>query len=319
MIGLLCVGALALLAGMAFIYAQRRKIERQEHALEESSRTTQEVLSNVPLLGMSIDLEGRVIACNRLLSQLVGLPAENMIGTHWCEVFVTEAISQEGEVRGAAGDGKRVRHEEYVRAFDGSERHVSWIDTNIHDAKGRLLGHLLLGEDISERKRSEANLSQAVELANAASRAKSEFLVKISHEIRTPMNGVIGMTELVLDTDLNGEQRENLEMVRSSAEGLLNLINEILDYSKIESGKLTLEAVEFQLEDAPFQALGPLALQAHRKGLELVWNIAPDVPEKLLGDPGRLRQVLMKSARQCHQIHQSRRGWFAGERQQRRD
>ncbi len=288
-IGLLCVGALAILAGMAFIYAQRRKIEQQEHALEESSRTTQEVLSNVPLLGMSVDLEGRVIACNRLLSQLVGLPAEKMIGVEWCEVFVTRAISQEG----AAGDGKCVRHEEYVRAFDGSERHVSWIDTNIHDSKGKLLGRLLLGEDISERKRSEANLSQAVELANAASRAKSEFLANMSHEIRTPMNGVIGMTELVLDTDLNGEQRENLEMVRSSAEGLLNLINEILDYSKIESGKLTLETVEFQLEDALFQALGPLALQAHRKGLELVWNIAPDVPEKLLGDPGRLRQVLM--------------------------
>lgn len=291
-IGVMCVGALAILGGIAFIYAQRRKIEQQEHALKESSRTTWEVLNNVPLLGISVDLQGRVIACNKLLCQLVGLPAEKLMGMHWRDNFVTGELPDESRTE-ITGGGKCVRHEEYVRAQDGSERHVSWIDTTIHDTKGKLQGRLLLGEDISERKRSEANLSQAVELANAASRAKSEFLANMSHEIRTPMNGVIGMTELVLDTDLNGEQRENLEMVRSSAESLLNLINEILDYSKIESGKLVLETIEFPLEDALFQALGPLALQAHRKGLELVWNIAPDVPEKLLGDPGRLRQVLM--------------------------
>ncbi len=292
-IGLLVAGGLAIFASIAFIYVQRRRIGRQEHALEHSLSTGREMLNNVPLLAMSLDVEGRVIACNRLLSRLLGQTAEEVVGLDWAANFVLEEIFQTEISASDGGEYGGVLHEQYIRAFDGSKRHVSWFGTATYDAKGQLLGKLFLGEDISERKRSEAQLSQAVELANAASRAKSEFLANMSHEIRTPMNGVIGMTELVLDTDLSGEQRENLEMVRSSAEGLLNLINEILDYSKIESGKLTLETIEFELEDALFQALAPLSLQAHRKGLELVWNIDPDVPDRLIGDPGRLRQVLV--------------------------
>ena len=146
--------------------------------------------------------------------------------------------------------------------------------------------------DITEQKRFQTALREAKEAAEAASEAKTVFLATMSHELRTPMNGVLGMTELVLDTELTTEQRENLCLVRSSAESLLSIIDAILDFSQMEAGKLELESVPFDLREHLDETLKPLSDGARQKNLELRCDVHPDVPYTVVGDPGRIGQIL---------------------------
>jgi signal transduction histidine kinase len=181
--------------------------------------------------------------------------------------------------------------EELSANFDGQPRWDRVIKVAVLDKSSRVIGTQGMFWDVTAAKHAEENLKAAKESAEAAVRAKSEFLANMSHEIRTPMNGVVGMTELLLETELDGQQREFGETIHSSADALLTIINDILDFSKIEAGKLTFEVIDFDLTQTIEGTLDMLAPRAYAKGIELASSIPPNIPTRLRGDSARLRQV----------------------------
>src|SRR6185295_13162073 len=180
-----------------------------------------------------------------------------------------------------------------IRWPDGSRHWISAQGRVDRDAHGHPLKIVGIVKDNTESRTAEAELRAAKDAAEAANRSKNEFLANMSHEIRTPMNGVIGMTDLLLDTDLTTEQREHLRIVKSSADALLTVINDILDLSRMEAGKLELDPIDFNLRDAVAETANAVAWRTRQKCLELIVDVDAAVPVMLRGDPGRLRQVLV--------------------------
>ncbi|MBA3012213.1 MAG: response regulator [Desulfobacula sp.] len=264
-------------------------LKEAESALVLSEKKMRTVMETTPEPIVVYDKNGLTTYINPSFERVFGWTSEEIQGEKID--FVPEKARE--ETRAAINKvlkGETCYGLESVRnTKDGSQKEIQISASPILDETGSYTGMVVNLQDVSE-------LVASRKAAEAASSAKSEFLANMSHEIRTPMNGIIGMTELVLGTELTGEQRKYLEMAKISADSLLALINDILDFSKIEAGKMELEAIDFNLRVTLENATDTLALKAHEKGLELACHIRPDVPSALIGDPGRLRQIIVNIA-----------------------
>ncbi|HVA48584.1 MAG TPA: PAS domain-containing protein [Pirellulales bacterium] len=266
-----------------------------ESELEQLTRFLDEVLDELPIMLFVKDAEHlRLERLNKAGERLLGFSREELLGKSDYDLFpADEADFFVAKDRDVLRSRRMLDIPEEAIETRFGERILHTRKIPLFDERGRPTYLVGISEDITAAKQAEEELRRAKQAAEEASRAKSEFLANVSHEIRTPMNGIIGMTELALDTDLTSQQREFLNMVRDSADGLLSVINDILDFSKIEAGKLDLESLAFPLRDTLGDTMKTLALRAHRKGLELACQVLADVPDGLVGDAARLRQIVV--------------------------
>ena len=276
--------------GLATDITERKRAEEELRASEFQLRA---FIEDAPVCVAMFDREIRYLAASGRWINDYGFGRHDLAG-----VCLYDAIPdlpekwRDSHRRGLAGEKQHVDEDNWVRS-DGTPQWVSWDLHPWRDAQGKIGGIIIAAEDISQRKQAEDELQNAKRAAEAASQAKSLFLATMSHEIRTPLNGILGMTELVLDSQLTSEQREHLNLARFSAESLLSIINDILDFSKIEAGKLEVESIPFRLRESLDETLKTCAIRARQKGLEFAFDATGAVPDFFLGDPGRLRQILL--------------------------
>jgi len=263
--------------------------KRARQQLQESERRLKTILESVQAGIVLIDADThKIVDVNPTAARMFGAPKDRIVG-HICHKFICPAEVGKCPITDL---GQAVDNCERVLINSRGEELpiLKTVSLVTIDGKKHVVDSFI---DISRLKHTERELREAKEAAEAATRAKSEFLANMSHEIRTPMNGVIGMTSLLMDTELTPEQRQYADVVRKSGESLLSIINEILDFSKIEAGRMELEVIDFDLRTTLEDVADTLSLSAQSKGLELMCMIDHRVPSFVRGDPGRLRQILV--------------------------
>ncbi len=279
--------------GAVLLYQDITERKQAETALAERKNFLNSLIENLPLGVIATGVDDTIQMCNPAFEKLFGYHQQDIVGRPILDLMSSPEIrTQMQSTKATLMQKKTVHFVTQRKRSDGSPLNVEILAVPIITGETSS-GNLVIYQDITERKQAEEALLRAKEAAEAGSRAKSEFLANMSHEIRTPMNGILGMTELVLDTELDAEQRNYLNLAKVSADSLLSLINDVLDYSKIEAGKLEIDSIDFNLGDSLGDTMKTLSLRAHQKGLELAFEIEPDVPDAVVGDPGRLRQIII--------------------------
>ena len=265
--------------------------------IKRQSSLINALLDSIPDIIFFKDINGVYLGCNPPFVEFVGKSRDEIVGRTDYDLFDKEIADFFRDHDNHMLELGQTRHnEEWITYPDGRKKLVDTFKAPYLELDGTLIGLLGVSRDITDRKLAEEKLLLANTQIEAANHAKSEFLANMSHEIRTPMNGIIGMTGLLLDTNLDDEQQHYAGIVRSSGETLLCLINDILDFSKIEAKKLDLETLDFDLLNLLDDFVSTLAVRAHEKGLELLCAADLDIPTRLQGDPGRLRQILTNLA-----------------------
>jgi PAS domain S-box-containing protein len=274
----------------------RKLVEAEQKKLDQRLRdqqfyTRSLIESNIDALAAT-DPSGIITDVNKQMEALTGCTRDELIGAPFKSYF-TDPERAEAGIKLVLSEKKVTDYELTACAIDGKQTVVSYNATTFYDRSRTLQGVFAAARDVTERKRVEAELQQAKAAAESASQTKSDFLASMSHEIRTPMNAIVGIADLLAKTPLSPEQDRYVQIFRRAGDNLLHLINDILDLSKVEASQLELERTGFSLNDLLEKVTEMAAIRAHEKGLALVCEIAPHVPTDLIGDPTRLRQVLL--------------------------
>ncbi|HEX7109067.1 MAG TPA: PAS domain S-box protein [Aestuariivirga sp.] len=274
----------------------RKLVEEEQKKSDQRLRdqqfyTRSLIESNIDAL-MTTDPSGIISDVNKQMEALTGCTRDELIGAPFKDYF-TDPERAEAGIKRVLREKSVTDYELTARARDGKQTVVSYNATTFYDRNRKLQGVFAAARDVTERKRVEMELKQAKAVAESANRTKSDFLASMSHEIRTPMNAIMGIADLLAKTTLSAEQDKYVQVFRRAGDNLLNLINDILDLSKVEASQLELERTGFSLIDHLEIVMEMVTARALEKGLTLLCKIAPNVPSDLIGDPTRLRQVLL--------------------------